>query len=313
VAYRFERGEPLPDGVRRIVREQLRGALDGLEDPSRLGIEETVHDVRKRGKKVRGLARLVRGAIGREGFQAVNAPVRDAGAELSPMRDAHAILATFERLVAVDPSQLAHGEAGAVRSELQRRSLAASPDEAEGAERIRRAAALLETALSASQRWRLRDERVLERGVRRIYARGQAALRMSQSSGEIETRHEWRKREKDLWYAIRLLAPTAPSVLSAWEMRLDELADALGDDHDLAVLTDMLTSQPDAFGGASSVDPVLALADRVAVDLQDRAYRLGATLYSEPPRTFGRRMGRYWQIWHTLGDEHAVGGLDEIQ
>jgi CHAD domain-containing protein len=311
VGYELQRGEPVPVGVRRVAREQIDGALGGLAEPSRLGVEETVHDVRKRCKKVRGLARLVRGAIGSRGFDSVNSPVREAAGELSPMRDAHALLATFDRLVATDQAGLG-SDLEPVRAELQRRSAGASPDQVGGAERIARAAELLEAALVASQQWRLHDHRVVERGVRRIYGRGRAALRVSTSGCDGEARHEWRKREKDLWYATRLLALSAPSVLVALEARLDELAEALGDDHDLAVLSSLLHSEPDMFGGSPYVDRVHLLADRTAADLQARAYRLGATLYCESPKAFGRRLGRYWQAWHELGDEQPVGALDAV-
>ncbi len=312
MAYTLEHGEPVPKAVRRIARQQLDGALEGLADPSRLGIEQTVHDVRKRCKKVRALARLVRQAVGGDGFRSVNEPVRDAAAELSPMRDSHALLATFERLVATNKESLGEATVGPVRAELQRQADAASPTSSEGAQRIERAAALLTVARAASQEWRLHDSRVLERGVRRIYGRGRTALRDSRASDDVELRHEWRKREKDLWYAIRLLEPAAPSVLVALEARLGELAEALGDDHDLAVLGDALRAQPHAYGGILHADQVIQLADRTAADLQTRAYRLGATLYAEPPRAFGRRIGEYWQNWHDLGDERQVGGIDVL-
>ena len=134
----------------------------------------------------------------------------------------------------------------------------------------------------------------------------------SRFDGNVEARHEWRKREKDLWYATRLLVDAAPSVLTGLQARLDELAEALGDDHDLAVLSELLRSQPDAFGGHAEADRATALADSTAVDLQSRAYRLGATLYAEKPTTYGRRVGGYWRLWHDLGPERPVGAIDVL-
>lgn len=312
MAFAFEFREPLPVGVRRIAREQLDGAMLGLADPSKRGVEATVHDARKRCKKVRGLARLVRGAIGPSAFESVNRPVREAAAELSPMRDAHAILATFDRLMA-SHQQTATGDAfGAVRRELQRRADEATPDAADGAARIAHAIELLWHARNASQEWRLHDARVLEKGLRRIYGRGRKALVACRSNGDVDARHEWRKREKDLWYATRLLVDAAPSILTGLQARLDELAEALGDDHDLAVLSELLRSQPDAFGGQAEVDRAAALAESTAVDLQSRAYRLGATLYAEKPTPYARRVGRYWQLWHDLGAEQQVGAIDVL-
>jgi CHAD domain-containing protein len=311
VGFAFTFGEPLPVGVRRIAREQLDGAMLGLADPSTRGIEATVHDARKRCKKVRGLARLVRGAIGPSAFDYVNKPLREAAAELSPMRDAHAILATFDRLLASHKLVGFGGDFDAVRSELQRRADEASPDVADGAARIVRAIQLVWRARDASQEWRLHDRRVLERGLTRIYGRGRRAMVASRFDGNVESRHEWRKREKDLWYATRLLVDAAPSVLTGLQARLDELAEALGDDHDLAVLSELLRSQPDAFGGPEA-DRAAALADSTAGDLQSRAYRLGATLYAEKPTTYGRRVGGYWRLWHDLGPERQVGAIDVL-
>lgn len=312
MGFAFTFGEPLPVGVRRIAREQLDGAMLGLADPSARGIEATVHDARKRCKKVRGLARLVRGAIGPSAFDSVNQPLREAAAELSPMRDAHAILATFDRLVASHEQVGVGGAFDAVRSELQRRADEASPDAADGAARIARAIELVWQARDASQEWRLHDRRVLERGLIRIYGRGRKAMVASRFDGDVEARHEWRKREKDLWYATRLLVDAAPSVLTGLQARLDELAEALGDDHDLVVLSELLRSQPDAFGGLAEADRAAALADSTAVDLQSRAHRLGATLYAEKPTTYGRRVGGYWRLWHDLGPERQVGAIDVL-
>ena len=52
------------------------------------GSRATVHDVRKRCKKVRGLLRLVRPGLGPD-YRRANADVRDAARELSSLRDAH--------------------------------------------------------------------------------------------------------------------------------------------------------------------------------------------------------------------------------
>ena len=48
--------------------------------------------------------------------------------------------------------------------------------------------------------------------------------------------HEWRKRTKDLRYALELLEPLWPDVMEAFAAEVDDLADLLGEDHDLALL-----------------------------------------------------------------------------
>jgi ADP-ribose pyrophosphatase YjhB (NUDIX family) len=60
---RFEIDETVGDGVHRITEEQVGAAIVALEGVGGLG-GEAVHDTRKRGKKLRGLLRLVRPVLG---------------------------------------------------------------------------------------------------------------------------------------------------------------------------------------------------------------------------------------------------------
>ena len=92
MAYRIEPSASTQDEVQRVAAERLGAAivlLDGLRGSSPAQIEEAVHDVRKRCKETRGLARLVRPALG-DDFRRLNHTVRDAANELSSMRDARA-------------------------------------------------------------------------------------------------------------------------------------------------------------------------------------------------------------------------------
>ena len=106
-----------------------------------------------------------------------------------------------------------------------------------------------------------------------------------------ERRHEWRKRAKDLWYQSRLLGDAWPRAFKALAQEAHALADVLGDDHDLAVLVGRL--RVGAREQATDDDEVLELVERRREELQREALRLGARLYAEKPRAFGRRLARY--------------------
>ena len=100
LAYVFDPAARLSRDVRRVARERLDDAvetLDQLSEGDASAIEEGVHDVRKRCKEVRALARLVRGPLGNE-FERFNVIVRDAADVLAPIRDAQAVLATLDDL-----------------------------------------------------------------------------------------------------------------------------------------------------------------------------------------------------------------------
>jgi CHAD domain-containing protein len=84
--------------VRRVATERLDdaiGRLGDIDDP-----ETAVHEARKRCKEVRGLARLVAPALGAQ-FRPFDRTVRNAANQLSSMRDAHAVLATLDSLLAL--------------------------------------------------------------------------------------------------------------------------------------------------------------------------------------------------------------------
>jgi hypothetical protein len=66
MSYRIDPDRPIRKNLRRLAGRQLDRALATLAEPGDLGLEGTVHDVRKRCTKVRGLIRLVRPGLGGE-------------------------------------------------------------------------------------------------------------------------------------------------------------------------------------------------------------------------------------------------------
>jgi hypothetical protein len=124
-----------------------------------------------------------------------------------------------------------------------------------------------------------------------------------------EKLHQWRKRVKYTWYHLRLLRGAAPGVLEPLTRQFSDLSDALGDDHDLAVLTAQLHDDPAAFGGDSEVRRALQLIAAWRVDLQTRARSVGSRLYVEPADAFAQRLASYWVTWREQGDEMVAGEI----
>ena len=252
--YELTPDEPLHSGVRRVAYEQIDAALGGLGDPQADGVEETVHDVRKRCKKLRGLVRLVRPALGDE-YQQANKLFRDAARQLSALRDDQALLETFDDLVAAHADHLPDGGLGALRATLAARAEAAGAAAHADDGRLRRATDLLQRARERVESWPVGDDPApLEGGLAKTYRRGRRALDATAACPTDEELHELRKRAKYTWYHVRLLTPAAPSVLDPLASRLHDLSDALGDDHDLAVL-DRTAGRPTRGRGPTSTAP----------------------------------------------------------
>ncbi|HQV57313.1 MAG TPA: CHAD domain-containing protein [Ilumatobacteraceae bacterium] len=294
------------------MTDQLGEALSRLErvhDATPHEIEDAVHQVRKRTKEVRAVARLVRGALGKD-YMRFNELVRDGAAELSSIRDAHALLETFDQLIDASGStpDLVLVRAGqAERSEQATRSISG------GDPRIERAHALLAKALRRVERWTIPNSfDVLAAGLNTTYRVGRTDWRIAARSADDELIHEWRKAAKHLWYQVRLVGQSAPSILHPLIDVLDTLAEALGNDHDLAVLISQMEATPYAFGGAAAVAAAIEVARAEQQTLRKPAHRLGATIYAESPKAFIERLSAYWSNTKRLGVELPAGGIADL-
>ena len=294
--------------VPRVAAERLDDAIEQLDAviAGSADVESAVHEVRKRCKETRGLARLVQPVLGDE-FRPFDRIVRDAANQLSAMRDAHALLATLDNLLQ------AHGLDDQLRSVRDRQAtLAAEATDAieAGDERIVDARNLLVEARDRSQDWELTDGfEVLAGGLAATYRRGRRALRTAQDDPTDELLHEWRKSVKHLWYQMRLLRKASPSMIAPLIHELDALADALGDDHDLAVLVASLDADPDRFGTGDTIDHARRVAREQQRHLRTPAFRTGLVVYAERPSAFRSRVEIYWHLAGRVGPEQPTGGI----
>ena len=310
MAYVFDPAARLSRDVRRVARDRLDDAvatLDQLGEGDASATETGVHDVRKRCKEVRALARLVRVPLGNE-FECFNATVRGAADVLAPIRDAQAVLATLDDLRALGSG---------VEPDLERvRGIqAAAAEQAtrtihSGDARIEQARELLVDARKRVKRWQLPDGfQAIGPGLERSYRRGRRSLREAIERPTDECVHEWRKSVKNLWYQTRLLEPAAPSALAPMVATLDRLGEALGDDHDLAVLVERLAADPHRYGGAMHAIKAIEIARAQQAVLREPAFRLGATIYAEKPKAFVARIEAYWTSTLREGPELTTGGI----
>jgi CYTH domain-containing protein/CHAD domain-containing protein len=314
MAYALTPRRKVRDELTRVAHERLDHAcslLDELHGASTEEIERAVHEVRKHCKEVRGLAELIRPALG-SGFGSFDGLVRDAARELSSIRDAHAVLDTFDRLRAAQPA-LDHPSLDRARAHQADVAAAATRSVADGDQRLEHARFLLRAASVEIEEWEIPSGfGPLAAGLRRTYARGAKRHAKVQRRASDERIHEWRKETKRLWYQLRLLQQSAPSVLDPTIELLHALGDALGDDHDLAVLVDLLEDDPASFGGHDVVERASALARAQQDLLRSGATRLGATIYAESAKAFAKRINRYWDATIDGGPELDVGGIEEL-
>ena len=308
MGYVFDPASAVRREVRRIAVERLDDAIEQLDAvaASSADSETAVHDVRKRCKETRGLARLAQPALGDQ-FRPFDRTVRDAADQLSAMRDAHALLATLDNLLR------AHDLDDQLQSVRNRQAvLAAEATDAieAGDERIAIARSLLAEARDSAEKWELTGGfDAIADGLTATYRRGRRALRTALRDANDEHMHEWRKSVKHLWYQLRLLREASPSTIGPLIGELDRLAEALGDDHDLAVLVASLDADPVRFGTPDTVDHARRVAREQQRELRAPAFRAGMVIYAERPSEFSSRVSAYWRLTRRLGPELPTGGI----
>lgn len=266
--------------VRRAAREQVDRALAEIADDA-LGEEKTVHQVRKRCKKLRGLLRLVADDLGKH-YKMENHWYRDTARLLSGLRDAHQSANTLAQLGAEQPADVGTGAGDRAGAPDARDALAQCDARLrEGRERI--------------DQWPLAGESfdALQPGFKHTYAQGRKRLRAARKSGEADALHDWRKAVKYHGHHLKLMRPSWPVPLSAHYREVSRLGDFLGEEHDLSVLA--LRLEAARANGEEEAEQLLERLARRQRKLRRRAFRLGEHVFAEKPKSYSRRLAKYWR------------------
>ena len=275
--------------VRKIAAEQIEAALDDIEASQ--DFDNTVHELRRRCKRIRGLLRLVRPNF--SGFDIENAAFRDAADALSAVRDAVVMLETFDTVLAEDL-------AGSVPAETRNALRAAIEDNVRCLARQQDRSGVLD---GFSHNMAAARERVahwtfsaggfalIEPGLHDTYARMRKRFKAAKATGDDDAFHDWCKDTKSHWFHVSLLKDSAPDRLGARKAQLDTLGEYLGDHHNLAVLAAGLTAL------SGPLDPALGrlIATRRTA-LAGQAFALGRQLVVERPVVLVSRIKKFWNF-----------------
>lgn len=299
MSYRFEADEKPTAGMRRIALERLERAAERLreagtvEDPS-----DRIHAARKDLKKLRAAIRLLRRELGDDLYRAENERYREAGRLLAPSRDAEVKVETLESLCERFSGRLDPADTSDWLDELrQERDLAVAEAREGDADSIGAALEAVEEGRARIDAWPLEADswKLVGPGISWAYRRGRREMRRAAEDPSGANMHQWRKRAKDLWYHLRILRDARPKALRDSLGRAEELANALGDHHDLTVLRDDLLRRGLPLAERPAL--VAAIAERQQ-ELTSTAFALGGCLYAKKPKTFRRKMRRGWRKWH---------------
>jgi CHAD domain-containing protein len=318
--------EPLGAGLRRIALGQLDVAIEMLEGGERrLSPEQRVHEARKALKRLRALLRLVQDELGEPAYEREHELLRRSGTRLAKARDAEVLLATLDRLIERKAKQLGSRRGvQRLRARLQ--------TERDGAAALALADSATQAGVLGDLRamrvrvstWELADPggiEAIEAALERLYAKGRRRMRRAQRARGERARgrklHEWRKRVKDLRYAMEILeragqgkragkagggkarkqakARAEAALIHELAKRADDLGEALGEEHDLAVLAERVRVEAKAGRASGAPGPgarkaLLKAIARRRKRLRKKALRDGKRVYARKPKRFVRRV-----------------------
>jgi CHAD domain-containing protein len=291
MSFELHQRKHIDDELRKIARGELRRASDTLLGSDASAFNTSVHEARKRVKKVRAIVEVIERS-GREVPGKDRNRLQGAARELSALRDSAAIIETFDRVRRRYSKRLPEHTYG-----ILRRALVQAREQRE--RRARRdgvaseAARKLDKTRKAAKRWAVPaiDLSQLVVVATNAYGRSRKAMKHARETGQSATLHEWRKRVKMLWYQLRLLKPLTTGVASL-AADLKRLETELGEDHNLVVLGAILRSCRDLRRMRAEVRQIERLAIQMRQPLRKRAFALGSRLFRRKRCAFARWLRR---------------------
>lgn len=279
--------------LQRVLHHYVRAGRKLLAEAS--PSDESVHEARKAIRKSRTALRLLRPALSKSRYQSANRALRDTAHVLSALRDARVLiqaLAHLRRQVpALRTNPAAASLAARLRQELsdarQRLSARTLNDVCRTLHRVERRAAHMSAGRHG---WS-----VLGPAVRHIYRQSRRVLPTASAHPPDEALHEWRKRVKDLRYALKMLEPIQPAALGALEKQAAAIGEYLGEAHDLALLHARAQSLEARSGPGRH--RLLQAIEQLRTQRAFAALVAGERLFQPRPREFEQQLARAWHRW----------------
>ncbi|HEY2407678.1 MAG TPA: CHAD domain-containing protein [Polyangiaceae bacterium] len=293
MAAQIEPGLSLSQALRQAILLELSAARHCAQALGNVS-DEALHEMRKHIKRARALLRLRPRTKAAERAQH---ELRSAAHWLGPAREE---VAELECIRALAQSELAVDLAHPLRELADRlagtRELVAGTGALTDA--LRGAAAHLARAHEQLAEWAPPEQgfSLIAPGLRATYARGRKAFSHALAERSSENLHALRRHAKSQFYQLNLLEPVWTGQIEAFRDELDELTTALGEHHDLSLLSPGIGQR--ICLPAAADDQLLSarLAQRLE-EIVARVLPLARRVYAERPRAFVARHAEYFAAW----------------
>jgi CHAD domain-containing protein len=298
MSFKLDPTQHAGDEILRAAREQLGEAMECVGN-RRTSVAERVHVARLHCKKARAALRLLR-AQDRAGVREENRAMARAARKLSKLRDAEAMLACLEALLAHDGNGAARKKFAPLVLTLKAEQKRTMPKKTDVEDTLKRFVDRLGQSASRLAKWEPWDDvESMIADHRRAYRRARSGLMTVKKQETATAFHEWRKATKTYYYQCRLLRAAWPSAMKEVRDEVKSLARLLGDEHDLTVLRDALRKLRKKGLLEISGELFSATIDLVEdrrEELRRKAIPLGERIFADRPRALAARMLEWWRV-----------------
>jgi CHAD domain-containing protein len=292
MSYRLDPATRVSDGLRGVSFAELDLAHTALGSPPER--HSGVHSARKCLKRLRSLLLLARPGLPDPVFLNLTDRIAGIARGLAAARDAQALTDAVDKLARETESGPGDGPIQSLRGWLQKRRHAAEQNlEQSAASEAMRALLDLRPRFAGLAVYP-DDFSPLAEGLKRCYREARQAFRHSVASDSAEDVHQWRKGVQHHWRQMQLLAACWPSELSARVEASRTLSQLLGDDHDIALLTQLVSTPTMTFGKPEEIAAFLKRCRKRHKALRKEARAKAEILFVEKPGPFANRIAAYW-------------------
>ncbi|TWT56690.1 CHAD domain protein [Thalassoglobus neptunius] len=237
-SFRIEPDQRECEEIRRVAVEQLteaRRLVTKLESDR----ARSIHLLRRCFKRLRALLRLAR-PIMPNTYRIENKILRDQARRISAIRDVDSLAETFASIEKKLAVKIPDKQLDAIRSMFSR------PDSRVDTTELQ--ASLLDqiqSTIDRSTNWKPEHvEKSVIDGFEKTYRQSRRSMRKAAKSRATPHLHEWRKHVKYHWHQCQLLSEFNEDVMDSRLRPAKKIASRLGDDHDLALFIEAITTQP---------------------------------------------------------------------
>jgi CHAD domain-containing protein len=282
VSFTLKPGKSIRRELTRIARKELGTAAARLIDGHRS--DDEIHESRKGVKKVEAVTRLL-DELGAAPPRKVLKRLHGARRTLSQMRDARALIETYDRLRARFSHRIPGHTSAMIRSHFTRRRTALmGPAHTRSVEHC---VGALRKIRRSVKHWPLKPINVsaLPCLLRQSYRTARKKMVRAQGPARASDFHEWRKQVKNLWYQLRLVERLVAG-MSRRIAEFGELETVLGEEHNLSVLRGRLHGDRGLRRLKAQTEEVAAMSMALEEELRRAALALGSRMLKMTPKEF---------------------------